>query len=248
MRHLIMTSAIGAAILASTGCGDILVLPAGPAGPDTLLVLSAPAINALDSTGHAIVRANPENADLEALVDSTLLVLTAGIQAKQTNVATDLTDARMYFVGVHRVFVRPGSSSSTWSVVGFDDPAHLANLIEVTGFAQQPANVAPASVGGTIGDGTGVVNGLLLAVGSNGAVTEWRATSGAVQIVSDAPGGACPNFTSTAVVTCSVETMHVLFAIAGPSVPGASGAASSRSASVSTVADIPGIRLTFTPP
>jgi hypothetical protein len=177
-------------------------------------------------------------------VDSTLMVFTAGVQARRIDVATNLTSAPLYLVGIHRAVSRPQGSFSTWTLVALDDPSHLANLIEVSGFAESAGGTAPASVAGTIGDGTGIVNAFLLQVGAGGTVTQWPATSGTVSFASDAAGVACPGFTPTPIVTCALETMHVRFTASAPS---GSGGAGARQASVPLVVDVPAMRLTYTP-
>lgn len=224
-----------------TACGDS-DNNTGPTSTDTI-VLTGDVVKAMDSTAQALVKANPTNADLKALVDSTLMVLTAGVQARRIDVSTDLTTAPLYFVGVHRVFTN--SSSATWTLVGFDDPTHLTNLVEVSGFAQASSGASPSSVTGTIGSGLGTVNAFLLQVAATGAVTEWRTNTGTATLSSDAAGAACPNFTPTSVVACALETMHAQFSVNAAS--GTNGA-TARHASVSTTVDVPAIRLTFTPP
>jgi hypothetical protein len=93
-------------------------------------------------------------------------------------------------------------------------------------------------VSGTIGDGTGKVNGLMLDVGSGGSVVMYTATSGTASFVSGAPGAACPGFTPTAIVTCALETMTVHFTMT----------AGTRNASHPSDAEAPGMRLFYTPP
>ena len=173
------------------GCCAALACDSGiavaPIASADKLVLTVLQVRSLDSSAQVIVQANPANGNLNSLVDSTLLVLTAGVDAKRLAVSTNLTTAPLYFVGVHRASSGPTGSFSTWTLVGIDDPSHLANLVEVSGFAQTPGIAAPTTVSGTIGDGTGIVNGLLLQVGTAGAVTEWHANSGPVSFTSDAP-------------------------------------------------------------
>lgn len=211
--------------------------------PDTLLFSSAQ-IASLDSSAQQIARANPTNPDLKSLVDSTLMVFTAGIQAKRVAVGTDLTTVPLYLVGIHRAVTRTQGSFSTWTLVALDNPSALQNLIEVSGFAQSAGSTAPSAVNGTIGDGTGIVNALLLHVGAAGAVTQWNASSGSASFSSDAPGAACPGFTPTPKITCALETMHVRFVATAPS---GSGGAGSRQATLATDADVPAMRLTYTP-
>jgi hypothetical protein len=77
--------------------------------PETLQ-LSTAQVASLDSTAQVILQANPGNSDLKSLVDSTLLVLTAGIQAKHIDINTNLSTAPLYFVGIHRAVSRPFGS------------------------------------------------------------------------------------------------------------------------------------------
>jgi hypothetical protein len=209
-----------------------------------LLQFTAASVDAIDSTAQEIVRANPGNPDLQSLVDSTLMVFTAGIQARRVDVTTNLTTAPLHLVGIHRAVSRPGSSFSTWTLVALDDPSHLTSIIEVSGFAQSASGTAPSSVSGTIGDGTGIVNALLIQVGTAGAVTTWHANTGTVSFSSGAPGAACPGFTPTPIVTCAVETMRVRFNAVAPA---GTGTTSSRHASLAAEVDVPAMRLTYTP-
>jgi len=214
-----------------------------PLPPPDQIEFTTGQIHSLDSTGQVIKQANVSDATLKALVDSTLQVFTAGVVAKRLDVATNLTSAPLYFVGIHRVVNHAsGGSFATWNLTGIDDPSHLTNLLEVSGFAQSSTTTAPSSVSGTVGDGTGVVNGLLLSVAAGGSVTEWFASAGSVSFTPSATGSACPNFTPTANLTCTLETIRVHFTITAPATAGGSG----RQASVATDVDVPAMRLTYT--
>jgi len=240
LARLALSVAVSVAF-ASCGGSD----SSGPEPTPDVLRLTTKDVGALDSTGRVITQANPGNPTLKSLVDSTLLVLTAGVEAKRLDVTTNLTTKPLYFVGVHRAVSRASGSYSTWTLVGMDDPSKLTSLIEVSGFAQSTTASAPTSVSGTIGDGTGLVNGLLLAVGDGGSVTEWRAATGPVSFSSSAPGTPCPNFTSSGpvTITCTLETIHARFTMSAPNGSSGSGA---RSATVTTEVDVPTMRLTYT--
>jgi hypothetical protein len=228
-----------AALIAACSSSD----PAAPVDTVDVLQLTTKQIGSLDSTGRVITQANPGNGTLKSLVDSTLLVLTAGVEAKRLDVTTNLTTKPLYFVGVHRAVSRGASAFSTWTLVGMDDPSKLTSLVEVSGFAQTANGIPPASVSGTIGDGTGLVNGLLLDVATGGAVTQWSANTGTVSFSSIASGTACPNFPPSGTIACTLETMRVRFTM---NAPGGTGSASARSAAVSTDVDVPTMRLTYT--
>ena len=207
--------------------------------PTGSFIISAAQKKSLDSAGGVIKQANPGNATLQSLVDSTLQVLAAGVQVWNLNVTTNLTTKTLYFVGIHRAVSRSTGSFSTWTLVGFDDPSHLTALMEVGGFAQNQTATPPTSVSGTIGDGTGIVNGLMLEVGSGGSVVMHSAGSGTASFVSGAPGAACPEFTNApGFVTCALETMTVHFTMT----------AGTLTASHPSDVDAPGMRLFFTPP
>lgn len=234
------------------GCCAALACDTGitvaPLASADKFVLTAAQVKSLDSSAQVIVKANPANANLKLLVDSTLLALTAGVEMKRLDccltpihVTTNLTTAPLYFVGVHRAYSRPTGSFSTWTLVGIDNPSHLANLVEVS--FQTPGLGAPTTVIGTIGDVTGIANGMLLQVGTAGAVTEWHANEGTASFTSDSPGVACPRFVPTPTVTCALETMHVQFTMTAPG----SGSTAVRQASVASIVDVPTMRLTSTP-
>lgn len=237
-------SLLAVVALAAAACSDKTVSTAPVTAPDEIQLTGAQ-VSSLDSTAQVIVRANPGNGELESLADSVLQVLTVGVAAKRRDVSTNLTSAPLYFVGIHRAFSRAaGGSFSTWTIVGIDDPARLTNVVEVSGFAQTAAATAPSSVSGTIGDGTGAVNALLVQVASGGAVTEWHANTGTASFSSDAAGAACPGFVATPKVTCALETMHVRFVAATPT---GTGGAAARQASIATTVDVPTMRLTYAP-
>ena len=242
-RHVALSLGAAAVAIGALACGSDTT---GPIVNGDLLQLTSAQLAALDSTGGVIVAANPGNPDLKALFDSTLDVLSAGIQAKRLALTTNLTNAPLFFVGIHRVFdgASATNSFSTWTLVGFDDPTDLVNLVEVGGFAQSPGAVAPAAVSGAIGDGTGFVDALFLQVGAGGAVTEWLANGGTASFSSNstATGTACPGFTPTAVVTCTIETMRVHFTATTPTGTGGAGA---REASLTADVDVPTMRLNY---
>jgi len=228
--------------LIASACGGSDSSSPHPIGDQ--LTLTEAQVHSLDSTGQVIEHGNPTSGTLKSLVDSTLLVLTAGIVLQRVDISTDLTTAPLYFVGIHRVVTRStGSSFSTWNVVGINDPSNLTSVVEVSGFAQSNGGTAPTAQTGTIGDGSGLVNGHFLTVGAAGAVTEWFANTGSASFTSGSAGAACPNFAATTVVTCSLETLHLHFSAHASS---GSNGAGARQAAVSSDVDVPTMRLTYT--
>ena len=232
----------GFALLFGAACDGDSVSPSD-ASDD--LEMTAAQIASLRSHAEQMVRANPGDPDLKSLVDSTLMVFTAGVRAKRIEIATNLTTEPLYAIGIHRAVARPqGGAFSTWTLVAFDDPAELTYLIEVSGFAQGAGGSAPALVAGTIGDGSGIVNAMLLQVGAGGAVTKWHASAGTVSISSDPAKVACPGFAQTPSLSCALETMHARFTALAPT---GSGGAGARQATLPTDGDIPTMRLTYAP-
>src|SRR5262245_44467162 len=84
--------------LATSACSSSGSEPSGPNSRPDQITLTNAQVHSLDSTGQVIVQANPANGTLRSLVDSTLLVLSAGIVLQRIDVATDLTTAPLYFV------------------------------------------------------------------------------------------------------------------------------------------------------
>jgi hypothetical protein len=248
-----MTSRIVRASLASfalvsaasaAGCGSSDTPVTGLISSDDKILTTA-LIKSLDSAGQAIAQANPTNRSIQTLVDSTLTILMAGISSHRIDVSTDLTTNPLFFVGVHRVYNRSGvPASATWNIVGMDDPSKLGNMIEFGGFAQGTGGIAPESLTGTIGDGSGVVNGELIQVAGSGASTIWSASSGSVSIVTDPGTTPCTGFTGVGKVTCTLETVRVQFTLTST---GAVGATGGRHAATTTIAMIPTMRLTYSP-
>jgi hypothetical protein len=228
---------LGAAVSAGlAACGDNAMIAAS--ANDTV-VLTAAQVSALQNAAVSLRGSNPLNADVRSLVDSTLLVLTAGVQARRVNLTTTLSPAPQYFVGIHRVFPHTGGSSSTWNVVGMDDFAALHSIVEISGFAQNSTGTAPETTTGTIG--TGFANVVMMEINSSGGVATWHASSGAASFASTPLGTPCPGFTATARVSCTLETMRVTFTGTG------SNAGVTRAASLTSV-DVPAMRLTYTIP
>lgn len=237
----IQLRSIAAAILAAASvaaCGGS-TLEAPPSGLD--ITLSASQVHSLDSTGGIIHQAFPTDPSVAAVVDSALRTLSAGIVATHVTLTTNVQPAPQYMVGIHRVFRHATSSSSTWTVVAMDDPSQLHSLAEVGGFAQSSTSTAPETVSGTIGSSGNIGNGLALELGANNAVRMWRWNSGTASFASTPSSTPCPNFTATAVVSCTLETLRVSFNVTGTS------GADTRTASTAAV-DISAMRLTYNLP
>lgn len=211
--------------------------PTTPTPAPAQLTLSADQVTAMNARAGQLVSTNPSNTSFKAFVDSTLLVLQAGVTMQRLDVTTNLTSAPMYFIGLHRVVIQAnGGSFSTWTLVGFDDPATFANIIQVTGFAE-----SSAATHGAIG--SGYANGQLLQVQSDGTVAVWNYSTGQASFVSDLPTDARPNGSPQPKLTCNLETMHVTFTVQAAQ---SAGSSATRSASGTDVT-VPALRLTYTP-
>ena len=214
-----------------------------PAGET--FALSQAQVDSVVNRGETLADDNPGAASLRSFVDSTLQALQAGVSMRHLDVTTNLTDKPLYFIGIHRVVNQSnGSSFSTWTLVGFEDPTDFRSVVEVSGFAQSSTGTAPSSLNGTIGDGTGTVNGQLLIVNANGSVATFNYASGTASFRSDAPSGACPKTNPAPATVCSLETMHVKFDVSATQ--SATGSLE-RHARVSTEMAVPAMRLTYTP-
>jgi len=236
--------ALGAAIVVALGCGTDT--PAGPEPPTGAeFTLTQAQLSALATRVDQLIDANPANGSLRSLVDSTLLALQAGVVMKRLDVETDLTTAPLYFIGIHRVVHQPGGGSfSTWTLVGFEDPANFANIVQTSGFAPSATSTAPSAVSGTIGDGSGIVNGQLLQVGANNSVATFNFSAGSASFSSDAPTSPCPNGNPEPRTVCTLESMRVTFSVTATESMTSSLA---RHAWMTNEATVPTIRLTYTP-
>src|SRR5690348_7826445 len=94
--------------------------PTMPAPPADQIEFTGAQINSLDSTGQVLEQNNSTDGTVKSLVDSTLLVLTAGVTAKRLNVTTDLTSAPLYssaYIASTRGRFRPRRGpSSAWTI------------------------------------------------------------------------------------------------------------------------------------
>ena len=242
-RERLQTRFIASALVCTTAlaCGG--ADNTGPQNTPETIVLTGGQVHSLDSAGQAMAGANPGNATLKAIVDSTLEALTVGVEARRLDVTTNVTTKPLYFVGIHRTASFPNHSYSTWNVVGFDDPSHLTVLVEVSGFAENGTATPPTTVSGTIGDGTGFVNAHFIEVGSAGSVTMSDAGAGTVSFRSDPPTSPCPNFTPpNPGLSCQLETTNMLFSAT------ASSGAGSRQASLSSEAAVSAMKMTYVAP
>jgi hypothetical protein len=240
MRPIARLAAAG--MLLSLACSDE---PTAPPPTGDQFTLSQAQFDAMVDHGEAMADANPGNASLRSFVDSTLQALQAGVEMKRLDVTTNLTDKPLYFIGIHRVVNRAsGPSFSTWTLVGFEDPSNFASVVQTSGFAESANGTAPSSVSGTIGDGTGTVNGQLLIVGANGSVSTFNYSSGSASFSSDAPSGACPSTNPSPATVCTLETMHVTFTISATQ--SATGSLM-KQASIAGEMTVPAMRLTYTP-
>ncbi len=238
MRAGVLLSAVALA----AACNDS---PTTPTPSGDRITLSQAQVSAMSVRAQQVVSNNPGNVSLRSFVDSTLQALQAGVELQRLDVTTDLTDKPLYFVGIHRVVNQLGGGSfSTWTLVGFEDPAAFANIVQTSGFAQASAGTAPSSLSGTIADGTGTVNAQLLQVNTNGSVTTWNYSSGTASFRSDAPTGNCPNVNPSPATVCQLEVVHVKFAVTAAQSATTSVA---RMASVTTEVAVPAMRLTYTP-
>ncbi len=75
---------------------------------------------------------------------------------RRLEVQTDLATAPLYYIGIHRVIHQPGGGSfSTWTLVGFENPANFTNIVQTSGFSPSATSTAPTLVNGTSDAPTG---------------------------------------------------------------------------------------------
>lgn len=236
------TVTLALAAIGLLSCSDPPTIPV-PTGEQ--ITLSQAQVDAMTTRAQQVAGDNPGNSSFRSFVDSTLEALQAGVQMQRLDVTTNLTNKPLYFIGIHRVINQQnGHSFSTWTLIGFEDPAAFANVVQTSGFAQSTNSTAPSSLSGAIGDGSGAVNGQLLQVNGNGSVTTWNYSTGSASFRSDPATSSCPEVNPSPATVCTLEVMHVTFNVTAAQ---SLGSSVTRQASVSTEVAVPAMRLTYTP-
>lgn len=185
------------------------------------------------------------NANLAALGDSARFVLTAGAEARQINVTTDLGGGPYWAVSLHRSRTGTGASPQSWStfhVIAFNEPNDPTRFIVLGGFNQVSGATPPTSVSGSIG---GAANSSLTAhlfSVSGSQVSAWHASAGTSSLAATPSVETCPGFSASG-MTCVKSAMTANFNIT-TTVPG-NGAAGARTMSTASAQTAPGIRLAF---
>lgn len=182
---------------------------------------------------------------LAALGDTARFVLTAGAEARQINVTTDLGDGPYWAVSIHRSRTGTGSSPQSWStfhVIAFNEPNDPTRFMVLGGFNQVSGSTPPTSVVGSIGStATSSLTAHLFSV-SGTQVSAWHASAGTSSLSATATSEACPGFSGSG-MTCVKSTMATSFNIT-TTIPG-SGSAGTRTMSTASEQAVPGIRLAF---
>lgn len=223
------------AVLAS--CSSDSTSPGG----GNKIVLTAVQADRLASRIGQVVVAAPE---LGWLTDSVNVVLGAGAEASAVSVATTLTSAQFYAVGLERRFVGSGNSFTTLTFIAFDNPDNPTNFIFVNGYAPSATTVPPESVSG---DFTAAVNQELSGYAfhlSGNQVTTWHSSAGSATLASAGTNGACAHF-QAAGVQCTDASLSASFTMdAGADT---AGAVITRRTATMSAATVAGVRLTFSP-
>lgn len=182
---------------------------------------------------------------LAALGDTARFVLTAGAEARQIDVTTDLGAGPYWAVSLHRSHVGAGTSPQSWStfhVIAFNEPNNPTRFIVLGGFNSVSGTTPPASVSGAIGStSTSSLTAHLFSVEGN-QTSAWHASAGTSSLTATPTAESCAGFTATG-MTCVRGSMSVTFDITG-TVPG-NGSAGQRTASVVVAQTVPGISLNF---
>jgi len=191
------------------------------------------------------VSASSSDATLAALADSARFVLTAGAEARQIAVTTDLGDGPYWAVSMHRTHAGTGASPQSWAtfhVIAFNEPNNATRFIVLGGFSSVSGTTPPASVSGAIGSSaTSSLTGHLFSVNGN-QVSAWHASAGTVALTATPTADACPGFSATG-MTCIKSSIAATFSLT-TTVAG-SGTTGQRTASSSGAQTAPGVRLIF---
>lgn len=182
---------------------------------------------------------------LAALADSARFVLTAGAEARQIAVTTDLGDGPYWAVSMHRSRAGTGASPQSWStfhVIAFNEPNNPTRFIVLGGYSSASGTTPPVSVSGSIGSSaSSSLTSHLFSV-SGTQVSAWHASGGTVALTATPLAESCVGFTATG-MTCLRSTMSATFNIT--STVAGNGTTGQRTASSSGAQTAPGVRLIF---
>ena len=182
---------------------------------------------------------------LAALADSARFVLTAGAEARQIAVTTDLGDGPYWAVSMHRSRAGTGASPQSWStfhVIAFNEPNNPTRFIVLGGYSSASGTTPPTSVSGSIGSSsTSSLTAHLFSV-SGSQASAWHASGGIVSLTATPLTQSCAGFSATG-MTCTRSTMTATFNITA-TVAG-NGTTGQRTAASSGAQTAPGVRLMF---
>ena len=185
------------------------------------------------------------DATLRALADSARFVLTAGAEARQISVTTDLGDGPYWAVSMHRARAGSGASPQSWAtfhVIAFNEPNNPTRFIVLGGYSSVNGTTPPTTVSGSIGsNATSSLTAHLFSV-SGSQVSAWHASAGTSSLTATPSADACTGFNATG-MTCVRSSMAVTFSITA-TVAG-NGTTGQRTASSSGAQTAPGVRLSF---
>ena len=180
---------------------------------------------------------------LASLADSARFVLTAGAEARQVAVTTDLGDGPYWAVSLHRSRAGSGASPQSWStfhVIAFNEPNNPTRFIVLGGYSSASGTTPPASVSGSIGSSsTSSLTAHLFSVSGN-QLSAWHANGGTVSLTATPLAESCAGFTATG-MTCIRSTMAATFNIT--STVAGNGTTGQRTVSSSGAQTVPGVRL-----
>jgi hypothetical protein len=221
-----------AAVLASA-CGD----NTAPIATGSIK-LSADQVAAVSSRITQIAVSHPE---LSWLADSVNVVLKTGVEVDSVGLVTDVGAGPFYGVGVQRT-VGLQAAWTTFDLIMFNNPSNPTDFVIVDAFEQGSTPTSPTTASGSFASTTRHAH--LIHV-SGATLSSWTATAGTVTFASDAPGGACPSFSSTT-MSCYTAGLQTTFEISAAVADiGTVGTAPMASLSAS---DVPGVLLKFVLP
>ena len=226
------------AVLASVGCeSDNTVV--GVTTGEVIQLTNAQAAMLVSHMG-AFSSTDPS---LAALADSARFALTAGAEARQIAVTTDIGAGPFWAVSMQRTHTGTTQSWSTFHVIAFNEPNNPTQFIVLGGYASNSGGAPPNTVTGSYSGPTSTssVTAHLFTVAGNQA-SAWHASAGTSTLSVTPTIEACPGFSATN-MTCLKSTMTAAFTITA-SVPGG-GATGVRLGGTSGTVSIPGIRLSF---
>lgn len=212
--------------LALSACSDE---PTEPVNEDVITLTQAQAVALVTK----VESFGAQDATLRALSDTIDVVIRAGAQARRIEVTSDIGNGPYWAVSLSVV----SGTTSTFSVVAFDDPSNPTRFIILGGAVLGSASVVNTASGSIGTTGTTSLTGHILMILDN-SLFAWHVSGGSLSFTVHPTTQSCPSFVGPG--TCVSITTDATFSFTASI---GTGTISSQRTASGTGVGIPGVRL-----